>query len=220
MYCILQQYISSAFLSPTPTSAEQTEMSYNGIGLKTPRGSGTNGYVQRSLANIRRKPHAPYARDYGFDQPQTKQRKANPEIMEHDRKRDIELKCLELQDKLEEEGYLPSSPAFSPVQRANYGRLGEEEIEKKVEQLRRELTKQAYVPQDVKSYESPAYPFQRGLIPSRLKPHQIHDLAAAKEKEMEKIRTAFGIKADYVEGDAFKRMKDRNGEATKDESTT
>jgi len=45
-------------------------------------------------------------------------------------------------------------------------------------------------------------------------------LAAAKEKEMEKIRTAFGIKADYVEGDAFKRMKERNGEATKDQSTT
>jgi len=128
-------------------------MSYNGIGLKTPRGSGTNGYVQRSLANIRRTPHAPYARDPRFDQPQTKPRKPNPEIMEHDRKRDIELKCLELQDRLEEEGYVLSPPSPSPVQRTDYGRFVEEEIEKKVEQLRRELTKQTYVPQDVKSYD-------------------------------------------------------------------
>jgi len=160
-------------------------MSYNGIGLKTPRGSGTNGYVQRSLANIRRKPPAPYARDRDFDKPQTKTRKANPEIMEHDRKREIEVRCLELQDKLEEEG------------------LDEDEIEKKVEQLRQELTKQAHVPQDVKS----------------LKPHQIHDLAAAKEKEMEKIRRAFQIDENYVEGDAFKRMKDRNGELKKEQNT-
>ena len=29
-------------------------MSYNGIGLSTVRGSGTNGYVQRNLSTIRR----------------------------------------------------------------------------------------------------------------------------------------------------------------------
>jgi cwf21 domain len=78
-------------------------MSYNGVGLTTPRGSGTNGYVQRSLANIKRKPQTPYSRDRDYDKPHTKTRKANPEIMEHDRKRDIEVKCLELQDKLEEQ---------------------------------------------------------------------------------------------------------------------
>ena len=80
-------------------------MSYNGIGLQTPRGSGTNGYVQRSFAHIRRKPQTPYSRDSDQDKPQTKTRKANPEILEHDRKREIEIRCLELQDKLEEEGY-------------------------------------------------------------------------------------------------------------------
>ena len=51
--------------------------------------------------------------------------------------------------------------------------------------------------------------FQHFLINQRLKPHQIHDLAAAKEKEMEKVRRAFGIREDYVEGDALKRMKER-----------
>ena len=43
----------------------------------------------------------------------------------------------------------------------------------------------------------------------RLKPYQVHDLAAAKEKEMEKVRRAFGIREDYVEGDAFKQMRER-----------
>ena len=79
-------------------------MSYNGIGLQTPRGSGTNGYVQRSLANIRKKPQTPYSRDNDYDKPQTKARKPNPDIMEHDRKREIEVQCFELQDKLEEQG--------------------------------------------------------------------------------------------------------------------
>jgi cwf21 domain len=204
--------------TPTEKQHEQA-MSYNGIGLKTPRGSGTNGYVQRSLANIRRKPQAPYARDRDFDKPQTKTRKANPEIMEHDRKREIEVRCLELQDKLEEEGYARASAqnkshANRPIS------LDEDEIEKKVEQLRQELAKQAHVPQDVKSYD-PSQPrsLQHGLIPSRLKPHQIHDLAAAKEKEMEKIRRAFQIDENYVEGDAFKRMKDRNGESKREQNT-
>jgi len=74
--------------------------------------------------------------------------------------------------------------------------LDEDEIEKKVAKLRDELTKEAPTGQNVKS----------------LKPHQIHDLAAAKEKEMEKVRKAFGIREDYVEGDAFKRMKERTAE--------
>ena len=84
-------------------------MSYNGVGLQTPRGSGTNGYVQRSLANIRKKAPTPYSRDREYDKAPSKTRKPNPEIIEHDRKREIEVQCLELQDKLEEEGY-PSSP--------------------------------------------------------------------------------------------------------------
>jgi hypothetical protein len=66
----------------------------------------------------------------------------------------------------------------------------------------------------VKSYVSPNIFTLREmfLTISRLKPHQIHDLAAAKEKEMEKIRKAFGIREDYVEGDAFKQMKERTTE--------
>jgi hypothetical protein len=181
-------------------------MSYNGVGLKTARGSGTNGYVQRSLANIRHKPQTPYSRERDLDKPQTKTRKANPEIMEHDRKREIEVQCFELQDKLEEQGY--SLPSGTIKNFGSFNRLDEDEIEEKVAKLRKDLTTRMPSGQDVKSYI-----FQsscaRNLTTYRLKPHQIHDLAAAKEKEMEKVRRAFGIRDDYVEGDAFKQMKER-----------
>ena len=37
---------------------------YNGIGLTTPRGSGTSGYVQRSLAYIKPKQTYDMAKQY------------------------------------------------------------------------------------------------------------------------------------------------------------
>lgn len=84
---------------------------YNGIGLDTTRGSGTNGYVQRNLSHIRtdRKDNR-QTYDYndssvigGFESSLVK--KPNKDILEHDRKRQVELKCVELQDSLENEGY-------------------------------------------------------------------------------------------------------------------
>jgi hypothetical protein len=75
-----------------------------------------------------------------------------------------------------------------------------------VNKLRKELTAQTPSSQDVKSLFVLLFNL---LTMNRLKPHQVHDLAAAKEKEMEKIRRAFGIREDYVEGDAFKQMRER-----------
>ncbi|WFD02863.1 phosphomannomutase [Malassezia obtusa] len=76
---------------------------YNGIGLQTARGSGTNGYVQRNLSSIRPRdaPQAP---------PQEKARILEPDqkILDHDRKRKVEIQCIELQDELEEQGLRPS----------------------------------------------------------------------------------------------------------------
>lgn len=77
---------------------------YNGIGLTTPRGSGTNGYVQTNVACVRtRKDPVSYLKDDHFkDSGPAVFREPNPELVEHDRKRQIELKCLELREKLEE----------------------------------------------------------------------------------------------------------------------
>ncbi|KAF2478876.1 cwf21 domain-containing protein [Neohortaea acidophila] len=73
------------------------------VGLSTPRGSGTSGYVQSNKAHLRvRDPIQPYPKD--FDAIKHKQRQPDQEILEHDRKREVEVKVFELRDKLEDEG--------------------------------------------------------------------------------------------------------------------
>ena len=73
------------------------------VGLSTPRGSGTSGYVQSNKAHLKiREKVQPYPKD--FDAMRHKQRQPDKEILEHDRKREIEVKVFELRDKLEEEG--------------------------------------------------------------------------------------------------------------------
>jgi len=71
------------------------------VGLPTPRGSGTSGYVQRNLAHLRpREPIKPRDPESYRHKP----RKPDPGLLEHDRKREVEVKVFELRDKLEEEG--------------------------------------------------------------------------------------------------------------------
>lgn len=78
-----------------------TKKMYNGIGLKTPRGSGTSGYVQRNLSFVR-----PKANNYirPEDLPPPKTHKPSQYVLLHKSKRQIELECLELQEQLEAEG--------------------------------------------------------------------------------------------------------------------
>ena len=86
---------------------------YNGIGLQTARGSGTNGYAQSNKFFVKPRstsgggpggPHRPLRSDAaGADG--GGMRKPNKEILEHDRKRQVELKLLVLRDALEEHGY-------------------------------------------------------------------------------------------------------------------
>ncbi|XP_038637094.1 serine/arginine repetitive matrix protein 2-like [Scyliorhinus canicula] len=80
---------------------------YNGIGLPTPRGSGTNGYVQRNLSSVR---HKKDRVDYKSEEELKKlesglMKKPNQDILDHERKRKVELKCIELEDMMEEQGY-------------------------------------------------------------------------------------------------------------------
>jgi hypothetical protein len=84
----------------------RTNMSSN-VGLSTPRGSGTSGYVQKNRSLLKpRDKAAPYPQDW--ESAKHRQRQPDPEILEHDRKREIEVKVLELRDKLEDEGYANS----------------------------------------------------------------------------------------------------------------
>lgn len=72
------------------------------VGLSTPRGSGTSGYVQRNLSHLRpRDAIAPYPKD--FDSIKHRQRQPDKDILAHDRAREIEVKVFELRDRLEDE---------------------------------------------------------------------------------------------------------------------
>ncbi|CAE6526852.1 unnamed protein product [Rhizoctonia solani] len=98
---------------------------YNGIGLTTPRGSGTNGYVVRNLSQMR---HRDGPQDmHKFDQGPPKHREPDVGILEHERLRKIEVRCLELQLALEDD-----NTAEEHIQ---------EEVSKLREQLMTEMTK-------------------------------------------------------------------------------
>ncbi|KAG4304065.1 hypothetical protein PORY_002588 [Pneumocystis oryctolagi] len=152
-------------------------MKYYRIGLPTPRGSGTNGYIMRNLSHIKHvretvKPYTPV---------RNTSKKPDKDILEHDRKRKIEVKVLKYKEDLEDSG-----------------ELCEEEIEKKVNDYRKKLQDQEK--DNVVTYSDV----------KNLKVYQVHELATAKVRELEKLRKAFGIREDYEEGDAFKRMNEKS----------
>jgi hypothetical protein len=148
------------------------------VGLTTPRGSGTSGYVQKNRSLLRpRDKIQPYPKDFEY----TKHRPRQPdaEILEHEAKRDIEVKVLELRDKLEDEG------------------VDEDEIDDQCEGLRRKLDQERKDGKDM------------GPNAKRLKSHQVHDLAKAKLEESERLRKALGISEDYEEGSHWKKQEER-----------
>ncbi|XP_058810742.1 uncharacterized protein LOC131675683 [Phymastichus coffea] len=72
---------------------------YDGVGLTTPRGSGTSGHVQRNFAAVSKREKQ---KNKSLSESIIKQ--PNKEILEHERKRQIEVECMELSDKLEIDG--------------------------------------------------------------------------------------------------------------------
>ncbi|KAJ1944095.1 RNA-splicing factor, partial [Linderina macrospora] len=89
---------------------------YNGIGLTTPRGTGTSGHVVRNASAL--KPGQKYRR---VERKERAPKPTDPSILEHERKRQVEIKCLSLQDELEEQG------------------LDDAEVERRVDELRQQL---------------------------------------------------------------------------------
>ncbi|KAG6038767.1 RNA-splicing factor [Claviceps citrina] len=148
------------------------------VGLSTPRGSGTSGYVQRNLAHLKPRDHgAPYPKD--LDSLRHKQRQPDKAILEHDRKRQIEVKVFELRDQLEEE------------------EIDDDEIDKRCDDLREKLTAEA---------ESGKKDAGSRRV---FKEHEVHEMADAKIKESERLRRALKISSDYEEGSHWRRQEER-----------
>ncbi|KAL7948316.1 cwf21 domain-containing protein [Trichoderma barbatum] len=148
------------------------------VGLSTPRGSGTSGYVQRNLAQVRPRDYAaPYPKDR--DSMRHKQRQPDKAILEHDRKREIEVKVFDLRDQLEEE------------------EVEEEEIDRRCDELRKKLLA------EMNSKNRASAPRKT------FKEHQVHEMADAKIKESERLRRALKISSDYEEGGHWKKQEER-----------
>ncbi|KAH9331154.1 hypothetical protein KI387_003262, partial [Taxus chinensis] len=137
---------------------------YNGIGLQTPRGSGTNGYIQTNKFFVKPKPSRVEGREFQEGQGAGGvTRKANPHILEHDRKRVIELKLAQLEDTLADQGYTDL------------------EILDKLEETRKIL--------EAQDDGDPAAPHDSKKISET----QTHQIAAKKERQLETFRAALGL---------------------------
>ncbi|XP_067651420.1 serine/arginine repetitive matrix protein 2-like isoform X4 [Haliotis asinina] len=161
---------------------------YNGIGLTTPRGSGTNGFVQRNLSFVRKhKDRVDYKSEEEIrklDQSLLKQ--PNQDILEHERKRKVELKCMEMHELMEEQGY------------------SAEEIEGKVSVFRKMLMEKEGVSEVAVDKDEFGRPVAK----------ETHQLAEANHEKNAKLRDAFGL-GDYVEGSAFDPARKAKEEAAK-----
>ncbi|KAG7191627.1 uncharacterized protein KQ657_002896 [Scheffersomyces spartinae] len=110
-------------------------MSYNGIGLQTPRGSGTSGHVETNLASRKSPKHSGSYQKRVADAKKKEMYERNladrlarkdvsEDIQKHNIKREIEVKCMELREKLEDDD------------------VDDQEIEKQIKALRESLKSQ------------------------------------------------------------------------------
>lgn len=149
-------------------------MSYNNIGLVTPRGSGTSGYVQRNLSVLKNSSflqnHPLMARKSGtLDIKPLAVKKPSKKILEHKRKRALELLCLNLKLQLEAE------------------KASTTEIEAEIVALRKKRKND--------SLEE---------LEGRKKVETTHEILKAQNERNERLKRALKIKSRHREGDAFK----------------
>ena len=154
---------------------------YNGIGLATVRGSGTNGYVQKNAAFVSQSRAAERkGRSEGVRREIPQPKQPDAEIIEHKRKRDVEVKVLKLREALEEQG------------------VEEATIEEKTDALRKSLLEKLPAPASKRRKGANEAADARG-------DRETHSMAAAKEQETAALKSALGISSEYQAGQAFDR---------------
>lgn len=132
---------------------------YNGIGLQTSRGSGTNGYIQRNLSAItskKRKIDYLADKDRLINRPILK-KPLDDDIAKHQHKRLIENLCLEYEEHLKEKDLKP------------------DEIEKRVKSYRKRVEEESNLKKSKK--DEKFYQFFKEI-----------DLEKEKVKEREQLR--------------------------------
>ena len=138
--------------------------------------------------------------------PSFRQRKPDQQILDHDRKRAIELQVLEERERLEEENEeLEKNKKTTP--------LTDEEIDEKCDALREKLLKKL---EEGGADRTSGDRDRRGRGPGgrqsdkdrrQLKSYQVHELAEAKIQESERLRKALGIKEDWEKAKSSKEAE-------------
>ncbi|KAJ5545463.1 mRNA splicing factor Cwf21 [Penicillium sp. DV-2018c] len=188
------------------------------VGLSTPRGSGTSGYVQRNSALLKLRntgygaPYPPVSGANGsgaMDRP-FKQRMPDKQILDHDRKRAIEVKVMEERERLEEENDRieeeqkkgsKKTTSKDDAEEKEEQVLSEEEIDERCDALRKRLLDE--LEEEMQRGEAFKRPLPPGSGKDRrnLKSYQVHELAEAKIEETERLRRAFGLREDRETGE-------------------
>lgn len=183
------------------------------VGLSTPRGSGTSGYVQRNSAVLKLRntgygaPYPPVSGANGSGPDRAfKQRVPDKQILDHDRKRAIEVKVMEERERLEEENERieeetkeKSSAKSEQKDEEEEKILSEEEIDERCEAMRQVLLKE--MEEELQRGQAFKKPLSAGRDRRNLKSYQVHELAEAKIEETERLRRAFGLKEDRETGE-------------------
>lgn len=144
---------------------------YNGIGIGTARGTGTNGYVQKNLSFVpTKRERVEYVKDADLKRLEKLiEKKGDAEILEHQKKRQIEVKCMEVRDMLINNGY------------------DEEVTNEKVQKFRKMLIEREGL-YDKTEIEYDVY--------GRPVAKETHQIAQANDEKNRKLREAFGL-AEY-----------------------
>lgn len=193
------------------------------VGLSTPRGSGTSGYVQRNSAFLKPRnagygaPYPPVATEDKASLGGFRQRKPDQQILDHDRKRAIEVQVLEERERLEEENEELEKEDKKKV-------LTEEEIDERCDALRAKLLKELEEGEKSGSagdYRGRRQQQQRGgqyeKDRRQLKSYQVHELAEAKIQESERLRKALGIKEDWEKKDVVPSAEEKETVESREE---
>lgn len=165
---------------------------YNGIGLQTVRGSGTNGHVQRNFAFVSqgKKDNIHYRTEDDIAKLDARSnRQPNLEILDHERKRKIEVKCVELEEVLETQGFT------------------EEEIQAKVDAYRIRLSCTSQKGSETPATDESGRPL-RGT----------HEIAEAQQQKKARLREAFGISDYFVDGTSLDPERKAREDLSKSEA--
>lgn len=152
---------------------------YNNIGLATPRGSGTSGYVSANKARVRKqKSRLDFIKEMKAlrENILPPARKANQDILDHNQKRQIYVKLAELEQELKTSNQELTAEKIKEILKNSEKKMIEN-LKKGVQMDKLSLTAQN---------ESNS-----------------HALAIAKEKQFNKIKNAFQIDEEYEFGSAF-----------------